>query len=156
MNRSTVLTVLKRARAIIDRGWTKHALARRLGESISVVDPRADSFCSIGAIQRAMAEEGVPWMNKQSVLLPLACEIGLRGYSLDPDAVIISNNDNRSTRKEDVLRMFDGVIAKLEPPAPLPPLVILPMPAPAVLDEQVMQELDVILKETNQLERVCV
>lgn len=53
----TVLTVLRRARALIVKGWTRGTFARdKSGREVGLYDKGACRFCADGALMRAAGE----------------------------------------------------------------------------------------------------
>lgn len=92
----TDLELLRRAKALVGRGWTRGAYARDAsGQAVDASDPAAVCWCAMGACI-ATAPRGV----SVSHLLKLV----VRGD-------VGSWNDDRRTSKADVLAAFDQAIA---------------------------------------------
>lgn len=109
------VAILKRARELVERGWVKGQLAvDDMGVSASVWQARATCFCSVGAIQRAIWERP-GWDGANPILHP-AYNPALEALCADmPEfASIVEFNDSNSTTKDDVVALFDKVIATQE------------------------------------------
>lgn len=92
--------VLRKARALIDIGWTKGASARnKRHESTSCLAPNAICWCIGGAIDRAAAELDVDSFEAYNAL------------GMDLDAIIAFNDSQPS--KKPILALFDRALEKL-------------------------------------------
>jgi hypothetical protein len=102
-----VATLLKNARSIIARGWCRTNLATDAnGKRVTVKNPKAKSFCAIGALRRAehvMGTTGVATEGRKVLrsVLPASC------FS----ASVVSFNDYGT--KQEVLKLFDRAIDKV-------------------------------------------
>jgi hypothetical protein len=106
--------VLMKARALlVERGWCQGAMARdAAGQSVNYDDPRAASYCSVGAVYAAsgwpaenltaLAMLRQPWHLKPAAMVRLA-------LAVDGDHVA-RLNDNAETIDE-VLAIIDKAIA---------------------------------------------
>lgn len=102
----TVVEVLRGARAKIAQGWTRGALARRHGESVSIADIEAgaggaDCWCASGAI---MAASG-PGSVRADAWEALSVAVGIAF----PGAIPAWNDAAKRTQAE-VLAAFTRVI----------------------------------------------
>lgn len=118
-HKETHLKVIKYARDLLadENGWTQHTFARNSNrEAVSVYDENACSFCLAGAIQRAVYKISGSMDNSSRPEFHY-CEIINNIYDDVLDVVnygITSWNDNESTSSEDVLKLMDNIIERLE------------------------------------------
>lgn len=94
---------------IIEKGWTKNALARdNKGNVVAVTHRDACKFCAMGALERARLDLGNK--NHNNYDLPEAHNIAisrLGAVMAGPRNLNIPDrNDNRHTKKEDVVVAF--------------------------------------------------
>ena len=106
-----MIEVLTAAKSLIAKrgGWTKDEAARtRAGTPTQIQDPKACSFCTMGAIARA---SGAQYMNeiKLEISQLLVKAAGIERASHPPGAIMIWN-DKTTTKKQDVLALFDRAI----------------------------------------------
>lgn len=93
--------LLRRARALVARGWCRGALARnRFGFRVSPYSRRAVSWCASGALNAAAMTD-----SRQSYFLAVC-----RLKDAIPDEGIVAFNDRQKT-VEPVLAAFDRAIA---------------------------------------------
>lgn len=103
------LEVLTYARGLVARNWAKRTLARDIwGLRVPVSDPRARSFCAVGAISRAEIDLALsgPCQGVAGYKLPIP---NLPKYAMG--FAVGMFNDNST--KQQVLAMFDARIAEL-------------------------------------------
>ncbi len=94
----TVLQALRKARALIAKGWTQGTFAKdRDGISVDVNDPDACRFCAAGAVLRVCGSGS---------LFDKVLSGALGG-------LFPRFNDLPTTKKSDVLRVFDEAIKKV-------------------------------------------
>ena len=97
--------ILKKARALIAKGWCRGAYAKtKTGRRTSRLDKDACRFCSLGAIHRAIGPRGKAGQFERAT----DALLGVIG-----DKAIPSWNDSQ-TNKRPVLRAFDRAIAAAE------------------------------------------
>lgn len=103
------ITLLKQARAIVEKGWARGALAMDAqGRTVGVKSPEACSFCLSGALIRAgatyhgtLTEDGVRIFDK------------LQAFT--PERLYIHHwNDMPGRAKEEVLALIDKAVAAFE------------------------------------------
>lgn len=100
--------ILQKARALVERGWTKGASARnKHGSMVFINSEKACTFCATGAVGRAhvsvlCADEHM-WEALDRLSLALDFVLGSKGS-------VVHFNDAMGTTKEDVLLMFDLAI----------------------------------------------
>jgi len=109
-NAQEALKTLKRGKErLLTKGWCQHTYARMIhGFVVSPEDPRALSFCALGACMASRPYE----MSKAppyKEYLEKALRLRGSGHFWVP-----SFNDHLSTTKEDVLSLFDEAIALAE------------------------------------------
>lgn len=91
------------ARAKIAQGWCQKALGRdKYGHAVTSLDPRAESWCVIGALVAAAGR------NVDPVPAAARLELGLTGRAVS------RWNDTKGRTQEQVLKLFDDTIAKEE------------------------------------------
>lgn len=105
------VSILRRARQLIERGHTKNYLARnKKGTPVDVESPQAVQFCVSGAVQRAAFElEGVAYGHHWSDAFGALVRAYERRNADIPD--LIRFNNDRKTTPEDVLQLFDKALA---------------------------------------------
>jgi hypothetical protein len=115
----SVLTALIEARRLINNGWTQQTFARDgNGNMCFWAFDQAESFCSIGAIYRAI--DFGKTLNSFlciDVIGAVAKHMPL-GYETELGENLTRFNDAKGRRKEEILAAFDGAIAeqmKIEP-----------------------------------------
>lgn len=123
--------VLERARELVSLGWCQGDLAQdEFGSTIPDSSPNAKSFCTIGAIDRALYE-ALEWNWNMVITQPLAPKsvmlkdlynatkiellkaLGIK----DPVAHsfgIVSFNDKPGRTQEQVIELFDNAIANMK------------------------------------------
>lgn len=100
--------VIYGARVILSdpKRWTKEAFARaggRCGDTVPPEDPRADCFCSVGALRRAAYELGLPRhvadmaVEKVREAIPPKCDL----------KDVVYKNDSAKTRHSHIRGLFD-------------------------------------------------
>ena len=100
----TTKEILTQARVLVKQSWTQGAYARNSdGESVAAKDPTACSWCAVGAI-KAANPDGYPRL----------CELWDLFDNLVGRPLTISFNDASDTTQEDVLSLYDRVIARCE------------------------------------------
>ncbi len=101
---SDVLEGLKRAKALIERGWTQHTRARdAAGDPTHADSADAVMFCVDGACVRVAFETGIDgW----AIADRLETALGKRGFN----ASIARWNDRPDRTKEEVLALMEEVI----------------------------------------------
>ncbi len=106
MNKSKIETVLRRARALVKRGWTKRAFARnKYGHEVALESNAACRFCAEGAIRRVTGETGDSDTSEATrKALPVLSGVVAGG-------IAPAFNDLRETKKADVIAAFDRAIA---------------------------------------------
>ena len=96
------ITVLRKAKRLIEKGWTKRAWARNShGRAVDAHSRSAVRFCALGAIR--LASKGVT-----------ADRVGARDALhsvLEFTSNIENFNDDPGTKKSDVIRLFNRAIA---------------------------------------------
>lgn len=98
---SSPVTVLKRARTLIETGWCrKHCAVTKSGADCYPTDPRAARFCATGAPQAIKSAPGV--LSKALAALDRAARIN--GYH-----GTITLNDTSKSKKR-VLNLYDDAI----------------------------------------------
>lgn len=96
----TALQVLRKARALVAKGWCQGATARgRSGKPVDDESRSAVEFCVVGALWRVAGGDFVPRIRARGALKQVV------GDSL------ISFNDAPGRKKATVLRAFDRAIA---------------------------------------------
>jgi hypothetical protein len=116
----SVLTALIEARRLIDEGWTQQTFARDgNGNMCFWAFDQAESFCSIGAIYRAIdfGKTLNSFLCIDVIIGAVAKHMPL-GYETELGENLTRFNDAKGRRKEEILAAFDGAIAeqmKLEP-----------------------------------------
>lgn len=102
MDTSTI-DLLRKARALIEQGWSQGCGAKDAnGFPVSTSSQEATSYCAIGALEAAGDLSFGHWRALE------ALRAGL------PEASITGWNDARDRTKEEVLDLYDRVIAGLE------------------------------------------
>lgn len=99
----TVKQLLKRARKILAKPerWTKGTYARdRYGEPVSLFYSVAESFCLLGALERADTDNGTMYLAGRDFLNAF---LGGNAHTF---------NDRRTTEHRDILGLLDGAIEK--------------------------------------------
>lgn len=102
------LQVLRRARALLEAGWTQHLLARDAdGKSVAPWSDRATCFCLLGALQRSIVDEApaceaVSYVTEHSLLQ--------KRLKMHPGTW----NDLPFMKKENVLSFMDKYIHDVE------------------------------------------
>lgn len=111
--------ILRRALALIRKGWCQNAEARTAGgTNVDYISPRATAFCAIGAIRRAQAAETVMVTDYGRARRRLAVVLGgprdaetIFNYGLGPyDAALAAWNDDARRTKREVVRAFSEAI----------------------------------------------
>lgn len=99
MTKKKVSSQLKKARALINKGWCKGALR---------VDNHKGSYnyCSIGALLEVTKDEDIYWPAKQYLYTALE----LIQPSHFEGATLEGYNDHRKTTKRDILDLYDVAI----------------------------------------------
>ena len=99
MAKKKVSSQLKKARALINKGWCKGALR---------VDNHKGSYnyCSIGALLEVTKDEDIYWPAKQYLYTALE----LIQPSHFEGATLEGYNDHRKTTKRDILDLYDVAI----------------------------------------------
>lgn len=109
----SVLTALIEARRIIDKGWAQQTFARDSnGNMCFWASEQAESFCSIGAIYRAI--DFGKTLNSFlciDVIGAVAKHMPL-GYETELGENLTRYNDTKGRRKEEILDAFDAAIAE--------------------------------------------
>ncbi len=96
---------LKKVREILANGWTQEASARDAeGEPLFSTDPRACSFCILGAVWRAVGYE-----NQMESRLVYA----LRN-AIGEDAKLVSYNDTPGRTQDEMLALVDKAIENIK------------------------------------------
>ena len=99
-----VVAMLKRARALVKRGWCQDVLARdKRGIRCNEKDVFATSWCVVGATYRACSNRFGPSDDAWSALTAAARTHDLAGW-----------NDRTGRKQADVVALFDRAIAKAE------------------------------------------
>ena len=99
MSSTAVIQTLKRARALIAKGFTKFTLARdKAGLPVLVNSPAATSYCANGALIRVASKKPAIYIRALAALNGVVT-------GLVPEV-----NDRPETTKADVLRAFDRAI----------------------------------------------
>lgn len=84
---------------LIEKGWTKGAYARdESGKEVDFDSPEAACFCIFGAMLRVTDGNPTPEMYD--------------AMGLQLEKGFITFNDNANTKKEDVIAIFDKILAK--------------------------------------------
>ncbi len=109
---------LVEARAKVAVGWTKGLCAATArGLAVPTSDPLAVKFCALGAVLSVCWTKGKPIDHDKCDPLIDALTDALRrrgrGLGASGKSVIASWNDEEGTSQEDVLGLFDEVIAPL-------------------------------------------
>ena len=104
--------VVKEARETIANGWTKSAMAKNdLGHNVSVDDPSACMFCSIGAIRRARFKRGIRFGQGPTFERGITDKMLKIVRRRDPHVEHIEIfNDKPTTDVGDVLFIFDTLL----------------------------------------------
>lgn len=97
---SAVVVVLKKARALIEQGWTQGAFKRYTDNP-----DRPIEYCAVGAIREASNSE--VWGELYDAGICLSTALRGMAYTHDP----IEFNDAPGRTREEVLEMFDKAIA---------------------------------------------
>lgn len=109
----SVLTALIEARRIIDKGWAQQTFARDSnGNMCYWASEQAETFCSIGAIYRAIdfgktlnSFLGIDVIGAVAKHMPL-------GYETEIGENLTRFNDAKGRKKEEILEAFDSAIAE--------------------------------------------
>jgi hypothetical protein len=98
--------ILKRARALVESGWTQGAAARNArGHAVPSASPAAKKFCAEGSINRARLDGHYSHFDYEAASGCLDA-VNYRQYQQDT----ISFNDSKTTTKRMVLAAFDAAI----------------------------------------------
>jgi hypothetical protein len=101
--------ILTRMKELIQQGWTKHSYARNSeGISVNENDPKACSWCLMGAKYRALHEKAPSMIVIYSGIIDNLFAKTINSYAL------INWNDFHVAKKEDVLEMLDKTIQRAE------------------------------------------
>lgn len=102
---SDVKAVLRKARALIDIGWTKGTYARnQRHEPTDECGPSAICWCVYGALIRASSE----------LKAPLSSSIDILWKHLDPEYGGLAAFNDAQPSKKPVLALFDRTLEKLD------------------------------------------
>ena len=106
------LTMLRRARARIEAGWTKNIM----------YDGNTNSVCAVGALICAVTGDTIPSQQGIPAVEAVASYLATLLPGIDSASALMSYNDLKFTSKEQVLALFDRGIAKLEATLGVPPM----------------------------------
>lgn len=103
------LRVLRRARELIEKGWTTKWFAKtKTGRRCAVNSPYATFWCAMGALQRAVVDTGYHDGTHELMRRHLYPMIDFSFAS------IAAWNDEAERTQSDVIELFNKAIAKLE------------------------------------------
>ncbi|MHA2046732.1 MAG: DUF6197 family protein [Candidatus Thorarchaeota archaeon] len=104
------INVLKEAKQIVENGWCKYSGAKdRNHDNVAVESSRANSFCTMGAIDRACSI--IYGEDKVSDHFPNVFIYFARVNGIDN---VIKWNDDFNRSKEEVIDAFDNAIHNAE------------------------------------------
>lgn len=95
----TTAEKLRKARALIEHGWTRGSLAKtEHGQQVDSLDPRARRFCAVGALDRV---GGLDCYRHLASVLP-------------PGVKKVADFNDAQRSKKPVLGLYDRAIARAE------------------------------------------
>ncbi len=103
-----VVRVLVRARELLQRGWCKGGFAKKGNKRVHFLKPEADHFCVMGAIHRADSELTKTGAAFYPAFMAILGAIGGQCCEAIP-----TWNDAKERTQADVLRLLDGILAKV-------------------------------------------
>lgn len=105
--KKTIKSILRKARALVKKGWCQGASARNSdGKPLHSDHPDAVSYCAMGAIRAAGVSVGFPYGPIEGAALALCDAESLQGIH-----EIGAWNDSQLMRQADVIDAFDRAIA---------------------------------------------
>lgn len=109
------LSTLRKARRLIDKGWTQNTAARDLsGDGLPADDPHAVCWCMTGAVRAAIPLSGTA---KDAAMIDPLNELRLTIWGHPQRAAeraLTRWNDSLTRKKAEVLAVFDVTIERLE------------------------------------------
>ena len=104
--------ILRRARSYIENGWTQSCCARdKNGNSVMYRNQEAVSFCLIGSIRRAIADDMLLPMSSALDLRPVGAI--LRDVKNNMNLTLPTWNDSPTRTKQEVLDFLDLAIEQV-------------------------------------------
>jgi len=110
--------ILRRARKLIDRGWTQYTYARTRSEKrISPYSVHAKKFCVLGALLAASNEKPKNTKKKEQWLENFCACIRPKYFSKNQEDMfdfLLTWNDVPGRTKQQVLAVLDRIIRRIE------------------------------------------